>query len=162
MVLSVRQRIQEASSREARMGRLTVHTHGVPKEKAMKHLVEMYQERLKARGVSVEHHPSKLDGETYVQRLLGKTGRLVLLDEGGRREGSLAFAARYEAWHLGAEAVHLALGPAEGWPQHQGLDGVERLSLSEMTFPHELAAVMLVEQLYRASEIQRGSGYHKA
>ena len=144
------------------MGRLIVHTHGVPKEKAMKHLVAVYTERLKSRGVNVEHHPSKLDGETYVQRLLAKTGRLILLDEGGRQEDSLAFAARYEAWQLGGEAVHLALGPAEGWPQNQGLDGIERLSLSEMTFPHELAAVMLVEQLYRASEIQRGSGYHKA
>ena len=37
------------------MARLTVHTHGVPKEKAMKHLIEMYGERLKGRGVSVEH-----------------------------------------------------------------------------------------------------------
>jgi len=162
MVLSVRQRIQEVGSRESTMGRLTVHTHGVPKEKAMKHLVEMYLERLKSRGVGVEHHPAKLDAGAYVDRLLSKRGRLILLDEAGHREDSLNFAGRFEAWQLGSEAVHLALGPAEGWPAHPDVEGLERLSLSAMTFPHELAAVMLVEQLYRASEIQRGSGYHKA
>ena len=162
MVLFIRQRVQVAASQERLMGRLTVNAHGVPKEKAMKHLVEMYAERLRGRGVSVEYHPSKLDATAYIDRLLAKRGRLILLDEGGLHESSIAFAARCETWQLGSDDVHLALGPAEGWPSHIGLDDLERLSLSSMTFPHELAAVVLVEQLYRASEIQRGSGYHKA
>jgi 23S rRNA (pseudouridine1915-N3)-methyltransferase len=162
MVLSVRQRIEEASLRDPVMGRLTVHTHGVPKEQAMKRLIEMYGDRLKSRGVSVEHHPSKLSGDAYVERLLAKRGHLVLLDEGGAQLDSMAFAAQCERWQLGAEAIHLALGPAEGWPDRSDVNTLERLSLSSMTFPHELAAVMLVEQLYRASELQRGSGYHKA
>ena len=42
------------------------------------------------------------------------------------------------------------------------LTSVARMSLSSMTLPHELAMVVLVEQLYRASEIQRNTGYHKA
>ena len=86
----------------------------------------------------------------------------MLLDEGGFQEGSVAFAQRFEAWQLSSDNVHLAVGPAEGWPDDVNLAAVLRLSLSEMTFPHELAAVMLVEQLYRATELQRGSGYHKA
>ena len=86
----------------------------------------------------------------------------MLLDEGGVQLDSMAFAAQCERWRLGAEGIHLALGPAEGWPDRSDVNTLERLSLSSMTFPHELAAVMLVEQLYRASELQRGSGYHKA
>ncbi|MED6319261.1 MAG: 23S rRNA (pseudouridine(1915)-N(3))-methyltransferase RlmH [Candidatus Thermoplasmatota archaeon] len=144
------------------MGRLTVHTHGAPKNKAMKRLVETYGERIEGRGVTVEHHADKLSPDAYVDRLLSKKGTLVLLDEGGVQEDSLTFARRFDAWQLSSQSVHLAIGPAEGWPMHPGLDAVLRLSLSSMTFPHELAAVMLVEQLYRATELQRGSGYHKA
>ena len=144
------------------MGRLTVHTHGVPKEKAMKRLIDMYGERIQGRGVGLEHHPAKLSGAEYVTRLLAKKGTLVLLDEGGFQEDSVGFAQRFEAWQLSSNHVHLAVGPAEGWPADTNLASVLRLSLSEMTFPHELAAVMLVEQLYRATELHRGSGYHKA
>ena len=144
------------------MGRLVLHTHGVPKEAAFKQLVTMYGDRLKTRGVRIEHHPSKLSPEAYVNRLLGAGGVLLLLDEGGEIGDSMAFAERFETWQLGSEATHLAIGPAEGWPDLNVLNSVQRLSLSPMTFPHELAAVVLVEQVYRASEIQRGSGYHKA
>lgn len=144
------------------MGRLTVHTHGAPKEKAMKRLIDMYGERIQGRGIGVEHHPAKLSATDYVDRLTAKNGTLVLLDEGGLQDTSVAFAKRFEAWQLSPENVHLAVGPAEGWPEDARLASVLRLSLSEMTFPHELAAVMVVEQLYRATELQRGSGYHKA
>ena len=128
----------------------------------MKGLIEMYERRIKARGITVEFHSAKLEPDAYAERLLGKRGRLILLDEGGEQDDSVAFAKRFEQWQLASDGVHLAIGPAEGWPDHVGLANLQRLSLSTMTFPHELATVLLVEQLYRATEIQRGSGYHKA
>ena len=144
------------------MGRLTVHTHGAPKEKAMKRLIDMYGERIQGRGIGVEHHPAKLSANRLRRSSHGKEWNLGAPGRGGLQDTSVAFAKRFEAWQLSAENVHLAVGPAEGWPEDARLASVLRLSLSEMTFPHELAAVMVVEQLYRATELQRGSGYHKA
>ena len=144
------------------MGRLVIHSHGVPKEKAYKRLIELYGERLQPRGVRVQYHSSKLSAEAYLDRLHEVGGDLILLDEGGALEDSLTFAARYEGWQLSSHTTHLALGPAEGWPDDERLASILRLSLSPLTFPHELAAVVLVEQVYRASELHRGTGYHKA
>jgi len=141
------------------MGRVVVHLHGSPKDKALNRLFDMYLERLKGRGVRLEVHPAKLTAQAYLEVLQGKNGRLVLMDENGTQEDSIAFARRYEGWQLLSEDIHVAIGPAEGWPT--GTEADERLSLSSMTFPHELASVMFIEQLYRATEIQRGTGYHK-
>ena len=147
---------------ERGMGRIVVHAHGQPKDKAMKALIEMYSARLSNRGVRIEYHAGKLTPDAYVKRLERLTGTLVLLDEGGQQEDSIAFAQRYEAWQLSNDTVHLAIGPAAGWPETNELKSIGRISLSSLTFPHELAMVVLVEQIYRASEIQRNTGYHKA
>ncbi|MBL6743125.1 MAG: 23S rRNA (pseudouridine(1915)-N(3))-methyltransferase RlmH [Candidatus Poseidonia sp.] len=144
------------------MGRITVHLHGVPRERAMNSLIEMYAQRLQHRGIRIEVHASKLSPVAYAERLLAQSGTLFLLDETGVQEDSLTFSQRVDSWTLSHDAVHLAIGPAEGWPRLESMSALQRLSLSEMTFPHELAAVVLVEQLYRATEISRGSKYHKA
>lgn len=162
MDLFILQRVEVGEPRASSMARLVIHTHGTPKEKAAKTLLEMYAQRLKTSGVKLEYHSSKEHADAYVRRLLDLGGTVVLLDESGEQMDSLTFARRVEQWQLSTKSVHLALGPAEGWPATSQLDALARCSLSPMTFPHELAAVMLAEQVYRATEILRGTGYHKA
>ncbi|MDG1539575.1 MAG: 23S rRNA (pseudouridine(1915)-N(3))-methyltransferase RlmH [Candidatus Poseidonia sp.] len=144
------------------MGRITVHLHGKTKDKASATLIEMYVKRLEQRSIRCVTHPGKTTPQSYVTQLLSMSGELVLMDEGGLLESSIPFSKRVERWGLSTGDVHLAIGPAEGWPKDENITDLLRLSLSPMTFPHELASVMLVEQLYRATEISRGSGYHKA
>ena len=56
---------------------------------------------------------------------------------------------------------NFVIGGAEGLTQSV-VDGADRLiSLSNLTFPHEMVRLMLIEQIYRALEISRGSPYHK-
>ncbi len=144
------------------MGRITVHLHGKTKDKASALLIDMYAKRLEQRSIRCVIHPAKLTPHSYVNKLLALNGELVLMDEGGILESSIPFSKRVETWGLSTGDIHLAIGPAEGWPKDENITKISRLSLSPMTFPHELATVMLVEQLYRATEISRGSGYHKA
>ena len=70
----------------------------------------------------------------------------------------MEFADIFNSWILSSEDTHLAIGPADGFPKGNGSPAI---SLSMFTMPHELAAVVLMEQLYRANEIQRGSQYHR-
>jgi len=144
------------------MGRITVHLHGKTKDKAMATMFETYAQRLEQRSIKYVIHPNKLVISAYIDKLFQLNGELMLMDEGGILESSIAFSKRVENWRLSSEDIHLAIGPAEGWPNDDRIATLQRISLSPMTFPHELASVMLVEQLYRATEISRGSGYHKA
>lgn len=144
------------------MARITVHLHGTPKEKANRELIQMYSQRLVARGIRIEYHSDKLSLEAYVALLEKKKGVLVFMDEGGEILDSIQFSKRVSDWNIAGEETHIAIGTAQGWPLNGMSKHVQRLSLSKMTFPHELASVLLVEQLYRATEILRGTAYHKA
>ena len=136
------------------MGRIIVHLHGTPSNVKMSGLVEDYAARMKSK-IRIEIHNSKLSPVDYLSKL---PNAAILLDEVGEEMSSIEFAKRFAKWTISTEDTHLAIGPADGFPKNHGRTSI---SLSKMTFPHELAAVLLVEQLYRANEISRSSSYHK-
>ncbi len=93
---------------------------------------------------------------------VGPQDVLIALDERGECLTSEAFAQRIQKWmSSGRSSLVFALGGAYGH------DGVVRdradfvLSLSNLTFTYQMARLILVEQLYRASTIQDGKPYHK-
>ncbi|MFQ3317332.1 MAG: 23S rRNA (pseudouridine(1915)-N(3))-methyltransferase RlmH [Candidatus Poseidoniales archaeon] len=144
------------------MARVTVHLHGIPKEKANRELIEMYSKRIAARGIRIEYHSDKMSIEAYADFLQKRKGTVIYLDEGGETLDSIEFSKRVQDWKIAGDETHLAIGPAQGWSSANMPAHTQRLSLSKMTYPHELASVLLVEQLYRATEILRGTAYHKA
>src|SRR5688572_2214479 len=78
----------------------------------------------------------------------------VALEEGGRSLSSEAFARELERrGSLGKGVVAFLIGGADGLPAAVSTSATDRLSLSPLTFPHRLARLVLVEQLYRAMTI---------
>jgi len=120
----------------------------------MSGLIDDYSQRLKSK-VRLEIHSSKLSNEEYFSRI---PDNAILLDEVGDMITSVDFSKQFESWSISTKDTHLAIGPADGFPKGHCKNSI---SLSKMTFPHELAAVLLMEQLYRANEISRGSSYHR-
>ena len=87
---------------------------------------------------------------------------LVALDRQGQQVSSSGLARRLDAWLAsGATAIALTLGSAHGLDRAV-LDRAQWVwSFGPLTYPHDLARVVLWEQLYRAGTISRGEPYHK-
>jgi len=95
--------------------------------------------------------------DDQVARRLPERAHVVMLDAGGRAYDSEAFAAWLEGRRRGGRDVWFVLGGAFGLDLPRA---DERLSLGPMTFPHQLARVLLLEQLYRAHKILAREPYH--
>lgn len=83
----------------------------------------------------------------------------ILLDPGGKAMDSRAFAALIGKAEVEARDLVFLVGGADGLPSAWRPRADLLLSLSSMTFPHELARVMLAEQIYRAFTALRGHPY---
>jgi 23S rRNA (pseudouridine1915-N3)-methyltransferase len=87
---------------------------------------------------------------------------LVLLDDRCKALDSLAFAKWIgEHRDRGTRQLTFVCGGADGFPQEFLRQAHQKISLSSMTYSHEVARVMLTEQLYRAFAILSGSAYPK-
>ena len=99
---------------------------------------------------------------TWLDQQPGRVRALsILLDSRGQQLTSEDFAARIGRLRDdGTQRLVLAIGPADGWSPtaHQRADLL--LSLGRLTLPHQLARVVLAEQLYRATTILTGHPYH--
>jgi 23S rRNA (pseudouridine1915-N3)-methyltransferase len=100
------------------------------------------------------------EGERLRERIpAGAT--VVACDAAGEAMKSPAFARWLQQQRERARDVAFVVGGAHGLAPALRDGATFRLSLSPMTFPHELARLMLAEQLYRAGTIVRGEPYHK-
>ena len=85
---------------------------------------------------------------------------IVALEVAGARLTSTQFAQTLEAWsRRGRGRTAFIIGGADGIPTAISQSAHHRLSLSDMTLPHRLARLFLLEQLYRAFTILRGEPY---
>jgi len=85
----------------------------------------------------------------------------VALTPTGKSETSEGFARRLAEWQANGRSIAFVLGGADGLDT-QVIERCElALSLSPLTFPHELARLILLEQLYRGATILRGTPYHR-
>jgi len=99
--------------------------------------------------------------EARVLGAIPEGSRLVALSRRGEAWASGELAEWTARWEQDGRDVALAIGGADMLPA-EVLDRAERVwSLSPLTFPHELARLVVYEQLYRAYTIRRGEPYHR-
>lgn len=103
------------------------------------------------------------DGEAGLKKLdADRAAIAILLDAGGKAYDSPAFAKWLgEQRDHGVRELIFVCGDADGFPDALRERVKQRISLSSMTYSHELARVMLAEQIYRAFAILSGSPYPK-
>jgi 23S rRNA (pseudouridine1915-N3)-methyltransferase len=103
------------------------------------------------------------DGEAAIKKLdADRAATALLLDVGGKAQNSESLARWLaEQRDRGTREVIFLCGDADGFPEALRQRVLQKLSLSPMTYSHELARVILAEQLYRALAILSGSPYPK-
>jgi len=123
---------------------------------------ELPESRLPAQPSAAEIEAAlKKEGESIALRIPAGALTVALCVE-GKQLDSVRFSQFLEACALrGRSRLCFLIGSSEGLSEEIKEKADLRLSMSEMTFPHHLARIMLLEQLYRAFQIRDGSRYHK-
>ncbi len=155
------------------MMRVTIVAVGKLKEPHFREAAEEYLKRLGAyarvdvtevpdRDVSGDEARAVREEADDILRSVPDGAHVVLLDEGGKQTDSVAFSEWLGDLMVGGTShVAFVVGGTAGVDGRVRAAASRRLSLSEMTLPHQLARVVLLEQVYRALRIMRGEPYHR-
>lgn len=138
--------------------RVNILSIGKNKEKWLEEAIALYSKRL-APKTTLSFHLMKSDQE--LEKKLEKQSYVIGLDPKGIMLSSLEFSHWLQKRLLHTSYLTFIIGGARGLTQQMKANTHELLSLSPMTFTHQMSRLILIEQLYRAFEIQSHSPYHK-
>jgi 23S rRNA (pseudouridine1915-N3)-methyltransferase len=123
--------------------------------------------RVDIKTVKTEPRGSKtLDTLLTAERLrieasIPKGARVVVLDERGTQLTTVALAQHIKQWQMQGDDLALIIGGPDGLDPDFRAKAHFRMRLSDMTLPHALARVLLIEQLYRAWSVNANHPYHR-
>jgi len=142
--------------------KITVAWIGKTKEPAIESLADEYLKRI---GRFADVQGLSLKDEAAIRKLCAKEARprhvLVLLDSRGKQLSSEEFARWIGDFQdRNPLPLLMVIGPADGFSEEIRREAAFILSLGKMTMAHELARIVLLEQIYRAFAILTGHPYH--
>ncbi len=114
------------------------------------------------RGKTSTAEKYKIEEAKRIRAILPKNSYLVSLDVKGKQPSTEKLAEKIDQWmHLGRDISILVGGP-DGIDDALLAESDEKMSLSNLTFPHPLVRVVLAEQIYRAWSLLNNHPYHRA
>ena len=123
--------------------------------------------KVELKAVKTEPRGSKTIDTLYaaererIQAAIPRGCRIVALDERGTSLSTVALAQKIKHWQLEADDVALVIGGPDGLDPEFKQSAHERIRLSDLTLPHAMVRVLLIEQLYRAWSINANHPYHR-
>jgi 23S rRNA (pseudouridine1915-N3)-methyltransferase len=153
--------------------KIVITLFGEPKDENVLNLVAEYRKRTNRFQDLEFKYFKKYEGlENFFQEIMSEkyTGRnIYLLTEKGEELDTKSFAEKVYEKNLnnGTRELYFCVGPAEGWgfagnfASQNSPQNLKFLSLSKLTLQHDLAFLVLVEQIYRAVSIKNNLPYHK-
>jgi 23S rRNA (pseudouridine1915-N3)-methyltransferase len=123
--------------------------------------------KIELKAVKTEPRASKTLESLYaaerqrIEAAIPKGTHVVALDEKGTSLTTVALASRLTSWQLQGGDVALVIGGPDGLDPAFKKAAHERIRLSDLTLPHAMVRVLLVEQLYRAWSINANHPYHR-
>ena len=121
--------------------------------------INMYLKRLPGLKVVEIKDSSQAKEEYAIKELTKKKATLVTLNENGQSFTSKELSEKL--LDCQNHNITFAIGGPNGFSSSFNVSASWQLSLSPLTFPHEIARLLLLEQLYRAKTISQGGPYHK-
>ena len=132
---------------------------GKIKRKWIQEGIEMYLKRLPGLEVIEVKDNNQTKEEHTIKEIISKNEILVTLNENGQSFTSKQLAKKLLNSHN--QNITFVIGGASGLTSSFNNLASLQLSLSPLTFPHEIARLLLIEQLYRAKTITQGGPYHR-